>query len=265
MSRPDKCITYLRERGYSVVRMPRSDLRPLQTLLRTGKKDLARLGELSTITTAGSNPLPSVSVDNTAPDDISGSATSSIKVEIGLQILGSIIGALGGQPMGLGTVYHNAKTLTFKFEDVLEDHVDLDKLDRYLSLASIKADQKMVLDALIDDAVYVITSVIKTAKITVNAHIDKNAGASVAVPTIQEIASANLSVDTTGARDGTLVYRGKSPIIFGFQATQLFYGDDGAYTTTNPLDAGKMAAKAAGTLSPTLLSLDEGVFFRLKD
>ena len=46
MSRPDQTITQLKDSGYCVLRMPRSDARPLQTLLRADKKDLVRLGEL---------------------------------------------------------------------------------------------------------------------------------------------------------------------------------------------------------------------------
>jgi len=91
MSRPDESITFLKDRGYCVLRVPRADARPLQTLLRAEKKDLVRLGELGTISTAGSNPLPALSVDNEAPVEVSGKESSSTKVEVGLDILGGII------------------------------------------------------------------------------------------------------------------------------------------------------------------------------
>src|SRR5262245_27574332 len=82
MSRPDKSISFLKDAGYCVLRLPRADSRPLQTLLRTAKKDLIRLGELETITIAGTNKLPSISVDNEAPVDISGKESSATKVEV---------------------------------------------------------------------------------------------------------------------------------------------------------------------------------------
>jgi hypothetical protein len=76
--------------------MPRADAQPLQTLRKVGRKDLARLGELATITTAGANPLPRLSLDNVAPLEISGKESSSTKVEVGVNILGNLIEALGG-------------------------------------------------------------------------------------------------------------------------------------------------------------------------
>src|SRR5688572_22034960 len=122
MSRPDQSITFLKNHGYSVFRVPRSSTSPLQTLLRAGKKDLDRLGELGTISIAGANPLPLISRDNLAPVEISGKESSSTKIEVGLNILGGLIKALGGNTLGISAGFTRAKTLTFKYEDVLEDN-----------------------------------------------------------------------------------------------------------------------------------------------
>lgn len=65
--RPDQSITFLQNLGYSVVSFPSSDLKPNQALLRVQKKQLTRLGDLSTIMTAGGNALPIISTDNVGP------------------------------------------------------------------------------------------------------------------------------------------------------------------------------------------------------
>ncbi len=266
MSRPDESITYLKDRGYCVVRLPRSDLKPLNTLLRAGKKDLTRLGDLAAIMIKGANDLPPLSMDNVAPHQISGQKSSSVKVEIGINLLGNIIQALGGANLNLSLGFSGTKSMIFKFENVLEDHIDLDRLDQYLSMSSIKPDQKAVTSALIDDEVYVITSTIKTGAFAIQAKGDGNTSVGLDVPVIQQAASGSLKVDIAKAAEGTVTYEGKTPVVFGFQAVQLIYDEkDQSYTTVNPLDAGKMAAKAVGEVRPNYLTLDQGAFFRIND
>ncbi|WNM59727.1 gasdermin [Candidatus Nitrospira allomarina] len=266
MSRPDQSITYLKDHGYCVVRLPRSDMRPLQTLIHAGKKDLQRSGELRDIMLTGNNPLPDISVDNAAPLEISGKESSSTKLEIGLNILGNIIAALGGSKLSASAGFNRAKSLVFKFENVMEDHADINLLDQYLTTASIKADQRSVTNALIDDKVYVINSTIKTTTFTIMAKADNQAETTLDIPVIQQVASGSLRVDTSKANEGIVSYKGSTSVVFGFQAVQLIYNDaTKTYTAINPLDSGQMAAKDAGSIAPNYLSLDEGVFFRVHD
>lgn len=271
MSRPDESITFLKDRGYSVFRVPRSDRAPLHTLHRTGKKDLDSLGQLGTITVAGANALPKVSVDNIAPAGISGKESSTTKIEVGLNILGNLIKALGGNTLGISAGFTRAKTITFKYEDVLEDHVEVDRLDQFLTTCSFSPAGSAVIDALIDDTVFVITSTLKSRKLTVSAKGDSGTSAGLDVPVISSAASGALKVDVTKAAEGVVTYESATtPVVFGFQAIQIFTDmRDGqpVYTTLDPLKPGSAAARAAGRIDEgtTKLVLDQGVFFRERD
>lgn len=266
MSRPDRTITYLKKHGYCVVRLPRSDIRPLQTLIRTGKKDLQLTGELRDIMSAGSNPLPDISFANAAPLQISGEHSSATKLEVGLDILENIIAALGGSQASLKAGFKNARNLTFRFENVLEDHADINRIDQFLATASIRPDQRSVKDALIDDRVYVVNSTIKTATFTITASTDNGVNASLDIPELQQAAGGDLKVDASRAGNGVVSYSGSVPVVFGFQAVRLIFDDDTqTYAALNPLEAGQAAAKAIGDVTPDFLTLDEGVFFRVHD
>jgi hypothetical protein len=271
MSRPDESITFLKDRGYSVFRVPRSDTRPLHTLVRTGKKDLDRLGELGTITIAGTNPLPPVSADNVAPIEISGKESSSTKIEVGINILGNLIKALGGNTLGISAGFTRAKALIFKYENVLEDHVTVDRLDQFLTTCSFRPDGTAVIDALIDDTVFVITSTLKSKKFTVNAKGDSGTSVGLDVPAINGLVSGSLKVDVTKATEGTVTFESATvPVVFGFQAIQIFTDEsDGhpIYTALDPLKPGSAAAKAAGRVDEltTKLVLDQGAFFRVRN
>jgi len=265
MSRPDQSITFLSTLGYSVVSLPRSDIKPGQTLLRTGKKQLNRLGDLATIMTAGADPLPAVSADNLAPTGVSGQQSSSVNLNIGVSILGNILQALTGKNLDLSAGFKNTKSVTFAYEDVLEDHIALDQLDLFLTSATLKAG-KSVSDAFNNDNIFVLISTIKSQKITVTAQGDNNVSASVDVPVIQGVASGNLKVDLSHAAQSKVTFEGNTPIIFGFQAAEIFTRD-GQFSTVNPSDPGKMALRDIhGQIAPTFLDLrGEGVFFHLSD
>src|SRR5438270_10638372 len=64
--KPDNAINFLQSLAFRVVSLPRADLLPGQTLLRTNEKELTRLGDLSTIIDPGTVPFPPVSKDNVA-------------------------------------------------------------------------------------------------------------------------------------------------------------------------------------------------------
>ena len=79
----DPLLTFLKAHGYSVVRLPKADVRPLQVLVREGK-DLSRLGDLATIMVSGDTvPLPTV-VEGVPTADVSGQRTGELSlVELG--------------------------------------------------------------------------------------------------------------------------------------------------------------------------------------
>jgi hypothetical protein len=266
MSRPDQSITFLSALGYSVVSLPSSDIKPGQTLLRTGKKDLTRLGDLATIMNMGSNPLPIPSMDNLAPTGVSGQQSSSVKFDIGVSILGNILKALAGTSLDVSLGFKNTKSVTFAYLDVLEDHIALDQLDQYLSTADIKPGQNTVRDAFIHDNIFVLTSTIKSQKITVTAQGDTGVSAKVDVPVIQNIASGKLGLDVSKSAQGQITFSGNKPVIFGFKAAEIFADDNATFTVVSPAKPGDQALRAAGMIVPTLLDLGgEGVFFRMVD
>jgi hypothetical protein len=129
MSCNDPYLKALRSFGYNVIRLPKADVAPLQLLARNGSA-LGRIGDLSTvILPRGGVALPAVRRDTPAAS-LSGQRSGELSVGVGLSVLGSIIGAMGGSKLGLDLQYKNAKSVTFEFQDVLEDRIDVASLDQ---------------------------------------------------------------------------------------------------------------------------------------
>jgi hypothetical protein len=224
----DPILTMLKSAGYSVVRLPKADIRPLQLLSRTGK-DLDRLGELSTLLVAGSKvALPPIRAD-VATAVVAGQRTSDLSAGVGLSILGNFLGAMGGSTLGLEANYKQAKTLSFEFQDVLADSVEVAALDQYLGAADVSPFSQHVARLLESDEIYVTTATIKSKKFVVEAKASGNKSVKLDVPVVQGTVGAKVTVSAASGSNSRLAFEGTAPLVFGFQATRLFY-DQGRYT-----------------------------------
>lgn len=231
----DPLLTYLRSYGYNVILLPKTDVKPLQILSKNSKY-LDKLGNLTTILVAGSNIAVPKIKENQAAANISGQRTSYLKIGVGLSILGNIISAMGGKFLGLEGVYQQAKTISFEFNDVLQDKVDVAMLDQYLSDADVSPFSQYVGQLLEADDVYVITEIIKSRKFTVSAKTSKNADVTLNIPVIQGVVGGNVTVSAQAEETSKITYEGKNtPLVFGFQAIRLFYSN-GRYQKLKPLE-----------------------------
>jgi hypothetical protein len=232
-------IKSLKSVGYNPIRLPKADVKPLQILGKFGK-DLDKLGELSTVMKTSENiPLPQIKYDTQAAN-ITGERsrdikTADIKVGIGLALLGGIISAMGGSNLGLAVKYQQSKTIAFEYNDVLEDKVEVAALEKYLARTDIDPDSVYISKLFEADKISVITSTIKSNKIKVIAKTSSNTLVQFDVPVIQGIVGSNIKVSSEAKDSSQLTFEGKIPLVFAFQALQIFY-DNGAYTAFKPVE-----------------------------
>jgi len=244
MSRPDQSITFLRGFGFSLFRFPRASAQPLELMHRDGK-DLTRLGMAPDLVVPGEVTAPVVRRDASPGIDIEGKETSKVNVAIGLSILGSFIGALGGGKLGLDVAFNSARTVTFQYTGVMEDAVDVLSLEKFVKAGRISPHiPSGTLEKLLDDEVYVVTSVLKTKKIVVAAQGERGTEVKVDVPIIQQAVGGSLKVGVEGTRESNVSFEGTVPVAFAFQAVQLVFDDSGEFLTTQQLPAGDAAARA---------------------
>ena len=212
-------------------------------------KDLTRLGMVPDLVTAGEVASPRVRRDKSPGIDIEGKETSKVNVAIGLSILGSFIGALGGGKLGLEVGFNKARTVTFEYAGVMEDAVDVLALEKFVK-AGAHQPAHSVRDA--GEA---------ARRRGVRRHLgaedeeDRGEGpgrgwraVKVDVPVIQQAVGGNLKVDGAGTQESRVAFEGAVPVAFAFQAVQLVFDDSGEFLTTQQLRAGRRggAGIAAG-------------------
>jgi hypothetical protein len=260
MSRPDASIALLRSYGYSVFRFPRAAAEPLELLHRQGK-DLTRLGAVTDLVVAGSVPAPDARRDAAPGIDIEGKTTNKVNAAIGLSILGSFIAALGGGKLGIDAAFSRARTVTFEYANVMEDAVDVLALEKFVAAGRIGPHiPSGTLEKLLDDELYVVTSVLKTKKVVVTAQGEGGSDVSVDVPVIQQAVGGNLKVNAASSTASRIACEGTVPVAFAFQAVQLVFDDSGEFLTTQQLPAGDAAARSLPG-GPSLSTLARGPVF----
>ena len=257
MSCGDPYLKELRSKGYNVVRLPKADIRPLQLLAKRGDT-LDRIGELATVLPVAQVPLPPVTAD-TPVASLSGVHSGEFSLGFGLSILGSIIGAMGGSKLGLDVTYKNAKSVTFEFLDVLENRIEIAKLDQYLAGADVSPFSAYVAKLLEADQLFLTTATVRSNKFAVESKGSGNTGVDVSVPEIKGVVGGNVKVGGGSDRSSKVTFEGPLPLVFGFQAVRLFY-EKGRYQRFEVLSGDAALEKA-----PTPEILSEGPFVKMLD
>jgi hypothetical protein len=254
----DPTLTAIKSKGYNVVRLPRVDMAPTQLLVANGKT-LQRLGDLLSVFVPDPNgpPPAAISPDRPGPN-IQGTKSSEIGLDIGLNILGGLIAALGGSQIGINFAYKQARSVQFEFGSTLENSAQLAQIDAFLASAAINPFARAVAQMLEADKVFVVTSTLKSATLTVGAKDSQNQSLGLDVPAIQNAVGGNLKVTSAASDNSVVTYQGSAPLVFGFQAVQLVF-DNGKYRTMKLIDAGSRVAEAVaiGTVEgPAAASAD---------
>lgn len=218
----DPLYSLLRSFGYNTVRLPKATIKPLQLFTKKNNQ-FYQLGSLSGVFISRENiSLPTID-ENRKVANISGKKSGDLSLGVGFSILNGILSAFGGSAIGLDAEYKQARTISFQYEDVLEDTIEMTQLDQFLTEADINPSSKCVGDLLESDNVYVTRSTIKSQKFTILPQATKGTKLDVKIPEIQKIVGGNVKVSSTGEDSSAITFEGSTPLVFGFQAWQLFY------------------------------------------
>lgn len=243
MGHSDPALTYLKQYGYSIVRLPRADIKPLLLVERQGK-ELSRLGPADTLFLAGTKPYPRIQADVTAAD-IKGSIKTTLSLGLGLALLKNFLEAFGATGAGLDLAYNKAKTVTFEFTGLLSDTVNLTELDQFLAAAKEDPSSRHLQTLLEADAVYCVATTLKSKSFVVDAAGESGTKLKVDIPAIKQAVSGNVAVEGGSNSTSKVSYTGDKLLIFGVQAVQLFY-KNGEYRAFKPTAPGKVVLRKAG-------------------
>lgn len=230
----DRSTDYLKGLGYNVVRHPRSGITPFGAIGRIGKS-VNYLGHMQHLLV---QPPESFAAVNSVPAaDVSGGQSDALKLGLGLNILGNIIGAMGGN-LGVTTNYTDAEKIQFKFIGVTEDSIPLLVFGNTIRDAIVDLSHPIVAPYVKDGELLMISSIIKSNKISVDYQKENGVGAKVEVPVIQEVVGGNVEVETSSESSSFITFIGKAQLAFGFKAYRMGLDKNDGTITLNPTKPG---------------------------
>lgn len=264
MARPDPVISCMKEIGFLPLRLPRSDVHPLQLLTQNGK-DLNLLGDLSHAMITKGYVMPGVVGDVDIAGRLKGRQSARVTLSVGLSLLGNILRGLTGKQLDVSAGYRGAKTLSFEFADVTAEKVDIVQLDQFLNCSDIHPASRHIADLLIDDKVGVITAAIRCKKFVIESQGENGKSFTIDVDAIKDVTKQDVSIESSSGSDTRLAYEGKSPVTFGIQVVRLFFDKDGNYTAFNQVTPGDSVLHMGGRTGANVPSYFEieGPFARI--
>ena len=150
-------------------------------------------------------------------------------------MLDDIVAAMGATSASLDAMFHGVNKLAFEFRDVLEDSIDVTKLDQFLSSASIVRGSRHVATLLHSDEICIITATVKSNKILVVAANSAKSDISAQVSASQAAIGPRVTIKLE--KGDTVSFAGEKPLVFGCKAIRLFY-ENGEYTAFRLVEPG---------------------------
>ena len=184
----------IRQSGFTLVSLPRADIKPLSLLLKTSKGVVERLNSpIKTLFEPVNMQPPSISKDVDLPSTFGGTEKMDLKTETNLSFLKGLLKAFASSATANFSL-QNKNSINFKLEDAKTNFVDIIKLDAFIQDAQINEQAKTILERLKNDDLYVVTEVIKAKSFTLEDDAQADLSASLNVP-VKNVAEAKTELD----------------------------------------------------------------------
>ena len=243
----DKSTRFLADKGYNVVRHPNGEYKPLLLLGRQNDETLA-LGPLDLLISRPPGPLPAITADQPAAA-LNGNSSDKLTISVGLNILGNIISAMGGN-LGAKVNFTKAKKLQFVYSNVLNDSVMPLQVGNYLRDAEVDTGNLVLREYVLGNGeLYLITKTAKSSSFTVKFESNSDTAVEVDVPVIQQAVGGNVKVTSVNATNSEITFEGTAKLTFAFQCFQVGVLDGNLALTS--VKAGAIAAASGDETKST--------------
>lgn len=211
---------------------PKEDIRPLDLFSKNGGA-LEKIGNINHVFVAGMAELPCPQVkEDLHTANISKMTSDSVHTKLGLGLLSNILAGMGVKDLEVSTQFGFANHLTFQFNDVFEDKIELLELDAFLSAAKILPIGNNTKKLIEKNELYVITSVLKSNSISIHLGNTKKVDNELQIAEIHDILKGSVGVSYANESKSDITFEGQKKLVFGFRAVRLFF-EGGGYTAYN--------------------------------
>jgi hypothetical protein len=255
LCKQDELINTLRDTfGANPVRVPEKRVQPLCVIATRGD-DTAFRGALAPLLTGSPKfSVPKWARASSPIADMSRMKSSSVKLSLGLDILGKFLSGFGVPSAGIETSFSGAKEVAFSFSSIDREWIDDNWLGRALvgrslDLQNISArlyTQQPVWDLLLID------SIIRSSRFSISVTKSRANSFAINVPAVHAlVAEAKAGVEVKSTNKRQLTFHGPDALTFAFTTVRLFVDSTGNILGTPPNSDSVLLAVATGNQVPT--------------
>lgn len=209
--------------GYNLVSLPKSGIAPLLLLYKVDNDVSSAESPLTKLFPSEDIAPPAIQVDKDVMPII-GSAEATFDGKSGISFLNSLLEKLHLGKANAKINLNDQDTLTFSFQDIKEDSIDLLSLDEFIT--NTPPDMKRFNafgEKLKKSELYIVTAVLKSTSFSIK--ITDKSGENVDVEAkIKGILETNVNVTRAKNNSVRLAHKDKQvPLIFAFKAQRIIY------------------------------------------
>jgi len=213
---------FLADYGYNVVALPKADLAPLILLSEESGSVSSLDSPITDLFTATQGAVPEV-IRNVQASAVEGAASVQYEADAGVSVLDWLMAKLHLGKLEGKLTFDGHKILHLSYEKVLEDKVNLVKLDYFITgSAPAAAEFNTFRPRLENSELYVISSVLKSNSFTVTVEDANGAQVDIAA-SIKGILGATQNITTSGKNSISIKNDSAVPLVFAFKAQQIIY------------------------------------------
>lgn len=224
----DRLLTILRDTfKASPIKVPEERIKPL-VALEVNKQKVKFIGDLNHLL---DDPNPIIIKAQTSPmANLSATNSKTVDTELGLKIMGGFLQGFGVEGASLDFAFKGAKKISFSFQNVTREFIDIGELGNILSKRNFNL-KNPVNQPFIDETstCVVIDSVIRSDNFSI--HVEEANSSDFKIDT-QEIAnvlgSGESKVSTKSSSDLNISFQGNVPLAFAFTGFVLLSDEEGS-------------------------------------
>jgi hypothetical protein len=163
---------------------------------------------------------------------LTGKRSRKIGIDLGLEILGGFLPALGASPVEAATALSGASHVSLRFDAVTRRFIDVTRLGKALSSHRLDLTNPATTgfveqryELLIVDSVFV------SPGFTVAAEQSRSREARVATPQVAGVGTVSAGVRTDAGDERAMTFAGAIPLTFAFSCVRLFVDEAGELTS----------------------------------
>jgi hypothetical protein len=217
----DQLTKELHSKNFSVVRLPRTNIRPLD-LYAIGAAQRPSIGRVQDLWKSD-RPQDVITVDEGGAAAITVTETGKLRCGVGVNLLSGAFEELGVKSSKLRSEYEKAKFIKITFNQPRSLRANVAQLGKYLAAGDLDWRNPVVNQFLLlgGTEVIVVSEVLQSTSISVEAFADRTTVVDLNATAIEQLGTADLKIQADKQRRGVVSYAGKEPVTFAFKAFRL--------------------------------------------